>query len=302
MREPIHDPNPDAMIFGPEEVRRINGVELCVQTCGVATDPVVLLIAGSGSSMLGWSDRFCERLAAGGRFVIRYDHRDMGRSVSYPPGAPGYFFDDLTADALGVLDSFDRPDAHLVGMSMGAGIAQQLATRHPERVLSLTAIASSPTGSGGADLPPMSDELRAFFSTAPPPDPADRVAQIDYVVAVLRHLAAPSRLFDEGAARADIERDFARTTDVASALGNHDLLRSDPAAADVRDGGLASIVAPTLVVHGAEDPLFPVEHGHALAKEIPGAELLVLAGVGHELPRTAEAVVADAILRHTSTR
>src|SRR6266540_1958073 len=123
-----------------------NGAELCVETFGEQSDPAVLLIMGAGASMDWWEDEFCERLAAGSRYVIRYDHRDTGQSISYPPGAPGYTGGELVADAVGVLDALDVRRAHVVGQSMGGALAQVMALDHPRRVASLTLVATSPAG------------------------------------------------------------------------------------------------------------------------------------------------------------
>ena len=130
-------------------------------------DPAVLLIIGTAGSMDRWEEPFCERLAAAGRFVIRYDHRDTGGSTTYPPGEPGYTSDALFADPLGILDHLGVERAHLVGLSMGGAIAQWIAIDDPERVLSLTLMSTSPVGTGGAALPPVSDELRAAFARRP---------------------------------------------------------------------------------------------------------------------------------------
>src|SRR5215831_5297279 len=132
-----------------QKMVRANGVDLCVETFGDQADPAILLIGGAAASMDYWDDRFCQLIADGGRFVIRYDNRDTGQSVSYPAGQPGYSLSDLMADALGVLDTFGLVSAHIVGISMGGGIGQQLAVRHPGRVDSLTLISTSPGGPGG---------------------------------------------------------------------------------------------------------------------------------------------------------
>jgi pimeloyl-ACP methyl ester carboxylesterase len=134
---------------------KANGVELCVETFGDPGDPAVLLISGATGSMDWWEDEFCHRLACGERYVIRYDHRDTGRSASYPAGAPGYTGTDLVTDAVGLLDTLGVARAHLVGVSMGGGIAQQAALDHPDRVASLTLIANSPisTGAGHTHAP-----------------------------------------------------------------------------------------------------------------------------------------------------
>ena len=277
-----------------------NGVDLCVDTAGDAADPAILLIGGMGSSMDWWEEEFCQRLAAGGRFVIRYDHRDTGRSVSYPAGAPGYTGADLATDAVGVLDALGRRSAHLAGISMGGALAQQVALAHPERVDSLVLISTSPAvpgGPGRANLPPMSEELRAYFAAeVPPPDWTERTAVIDYIVDYERRLEA-AEYFDEAHVRALVERIVDRTNDMAASAVNH--ARAEEG--ELVRGRLAEIAAPALVIHGTADPMFPYGHGEALARGIPHAELLPLEGVGHQVPPRAwwTSVIA-AMLRHTS--
>src|ERR1700737_4568734 len=121
------------MVMDGHRIVDVNGVDLCVDTIGDAADPAILLISGMGGSMDWWEEEFCQRLAAGGRLVIRYDHRDTGRAVSYPAGAPGYTGADLAADVAGVLDALGRRSAHLAGISMGGALAQQVALAHPDR-------------------------------------------------------------------------------------------------------------------------------------------------------------------------
>jgi pimeloyl-ACP methyl ester carboxylesterase len=270
-----------------------NGVDLCVETFGDPVDPAILLIMGGGASMDWWEDEFCERLAAGPRFVIRYDHRDTGQSVSYEPGSPGYTSRDLVTDAVELLDAFGLAGAHIVGLSMGGGIAQALALDYPSRVVSLTLMATSP---GGDDLPPMSEELRAAFSReAAEPDWSDRAAVIDYLVADARLYAAPSRTFEEEAMRALLSRVYDRSVNMASAMNNFMV----EGARDPRKD-LATVTAATLVLHGTEDPVFPYEHGRAMAKAIPGARLVPLERTGHEIPEVAWDIAIPEILRHTA--
>jgi pimeloyl-ACP methyl ester carboxylesterase len=273
-----------------------NGVELCVQTFGDPESPAILLIGGAATSMDWWEEEFCERLASGPRFVIRYDLRDTGQSVSYERGAPQYGGPDLVTDAVGLLDALRLARAHVVGMSMGGGIAQRLALDHADRVASLTLIATSP---GGADLPPMSDELRAWFEEPPPePDWSDRQAVVDYIVEDLRQHAG-TLPFDEEEMRAFAGRIVDRTVNIASSMKNHYLLEGDEPVGP----RLGELTAPTLVLHGTEDPLFPYGHAEALAAEIPGARLLPLKGMGHELPpRPIWDQVVAAILDHTAER
>src|SRR5689334_11070984 len=262
------------------DIVEVNGVGLCADTVGDAADPAILLIAGLGASMDWWEDEFCQRLAAGGRFVIRYDHRDTGQSVSYPAGAPGYTGADLAADAVGVLDAFGRRGAQLAGISMGGALAQQVALAHPERVDALVLFSTSPAVPVGPALPPMSEELRAWFAAGvPKPDWTERGAVIDYLTSYERRLET-AEYFDEPRVRALVARIFDRTRDMAASMTNHALA----AEGDLARGPLGQIAAPVLVIHGTADPLFPFGHAEALAREIPGAELLPLEGVGHQLP------------------
>jgi len=271
-----------------------NGVDLCVQTFGAPTDPAVLLVMGAGASMDCWEDDFCARLAAGGRYVVRYDHRDTGRSTSYPPGEPGYTGDDLVADPVALLDELGLDTAHVVGMSMGGAIAQVMALDHGEHVASLTLIATSPSGADD-DLPPMTDAGRAAFEAMEEPDWSDRTATIDYLTELSRALASRAHPFDEDAVRAIYARVVDHTTNMESSMKNHHAA----AGSDRWRERLGGLDVPTLVIHGADDPIFPVGHGEALAREVPGAELLVLEGAGHELPRRDWDVVVPAILRIT---
>ena len=246
-----------------------------------------------------WEDGFCERLMAGSRFVIRYDHRDTGRSVSYEPGAAPYSLRDLAEDAVGLLDAFGLESAHLVGMSMGGWIGQLVALDHPDRVASLTLISTSPTaGPSDPDLPEMSEELQAFFAEeASEPDWSDRDAVIDYIVEGERPFAG-SRPFNEAAIREIAARAFDRTTNFASSITNHAGIDSG----DRWRERLGEVSAPTLVIHGTEDPMYPYGNAVVLAKEIPGARLLALERVGHEVPpRDLWDVVVPAILRHTAS-
>jgi pimeloyl-ACP methyl ester carboxylesterase len=265
-----------------------SAVELCLDTFGSPADPAVLLIQGMSGSMLWWEEDFCARIAAGGRFVIRYDHRDTGASVSYPPGRPGYTGADLGGDAVGILDALGVPAATVAGISMGGAIAQLIALDRPERVTALVLIA---TTAGGDDLPGMAPRLRAHYAELTPPDYTDRDAVIAHLLAEHR-VHAGSHPFDEAAVRELIARDVDRTVNIESAMTNHALAES---------GGswrsrLGSITAPTVVLHGTEDPLFPYPHGEALARAIPGARLVPMPGAGHEVPRAVWDVVIPAIL------
>jgi pimeloyl-ACP methyl ester carboxylesterase/SAM-dependent methyltransferase len=279
------------------EMVGVDGVDLCVETFGERSAAPILLIAGAAESMDGWDPVLCRLLAGEGRFVIRYDHRDTGRSTIWPPGAPGYTGRDLLADAGRLVEVLAGGRAHLVGLSMGGAIAQHLAVDHPERVATLTLISTSP---GPADdLPPAGELVRAALSEpAPEPDWNDVDAVVEHIVENYRPYAGSS-CFDEAAMREAARRMVVRTPNRGASAGNHWLLEG---AGDVRSR-LGGVRAPTLVIHGSEDPLFPPGHAEALAREIPSAELLLLEGVGHQAPpRSTWDVVVPAILRHTDHR
>ncbi|MFD3471641.1 alpha/beta fold hydrolase, partial [Streptomyces sp. NPDC058682] len=171
-----------------ERVIEVDGIELCTESFGDPSDPPVLLVMGLGASMLWWEEGFCRMLAAGGRFVIRYDHRDTGRSVTYPPGQPGYTTADLVADAVRVLRAHAVPAAHVVGVSAGGALAQLLALGHAGRVRSLVLISTSCAVPGGPELPPPTEEFVRFVSAADAEEP-DADAVVEHQVAYARVLA-----------------------------------------------------------------------------------------------------------------
>jgi pimeloyl-ACP methyl ester carboxylesterase len=248
---------------------------------------------GIGASMLWWEEPFCRTLAEGGRFVIRYDHRDTGRSVAYEPGRPEYTGLDLVADSVGMLAAYSIPAAHLVGVSAGGAFAQLLALDFADRVLSLTLISTSPVTPGERGLPPPTERFTRFV-TAAVVDWADRASVIEYLVEYSCMLAGGERPFDEAAARELVRCDVERARNFPS-VQNHDLLPDDEATGKP----LSAVTAPTLVIHGSADPMFPLEHGQALAGEIPGARLVTLEGAGHGIDRADRDIVARAILEHT---
>ena len=260
-----------------EQLLDINGITLCAQAFGDPAAPTMLLIGGAEASMDWWDDGLCARLAGGGRHVVRYDTRDTGRSTTYPPGRPPYGRDALLADAVALLDELDTRSAHVVGVSMGGDIAQRLAVHHPDRVSSLTLIATSP---GGPDLPPMSEELAQKFAQGgdEAPDWGDRESVIAYYLDG-EHTFAGTIPVDEDWVRRVAGTAWDRSPSLASAQ-NHWLLDDGVSVT----GRLAEITAPTLVLHGTADPLLPYGHGEALAREITGARLVPLEGMGHGMP------------------
>jgi pimeloyl-ACP methyl ester carboxylesterase len=276
-----------------ERMIEANGVELCTESFGVQGDPPVLLVMGAGGSMLWWEEGFCQLLAEGGRFVIRYDHRDTGRSITYEPGHPEYTGADLVADAVGVLDAYRIVAAHVVGVSAGGAFAQLLAFGFPDRVLSLVLISTSPATSGERSLPSATERFSDFLASAEV-DWSDRGSVIGYLLGYQRMLAGGVRPFDEVAWRELIRRDVLRARDIA-ASENHSMILEG----DIPSEPIPSIAVPTLVIHGTDDPMFPLAHGRALAEEIRGARLLTLEGAGHGVDRADWEPVARAILTHT---
>src|SRR4051794_14507929 len=270
-----------------------NGAELSPEPFGDPGDPPILLVMGLGASMLWWDEGFCRMLAEGGRFVIRYDHRDTGRSVTYEPGHADYHGGDLLADAVGVLEAYRIPAAHVVGVSAGAAFAQILALDFPDRVRSLVLISSSPATPGDRELPPPTGEFGRFAAAAEV-DWSVPDSVTEYLVDYARVLAGGQRAFDDEAVRELVRSEVERARDIA-AMQNHDALPDDARSR----GPLSSIAAPTLVIHGTADPMFPLAHGEALAAEISGARLLPLEGAGHGVYRPDWETIAAAIGEHT---
>ncbi len=269
-----------------ERIVETNGVELCVETFGNASDPAILLIHGACASMIWWEEELCEQIARQQRFVIRFDNRDTGRSTTFPVGQPGYSLRDMARDAVGILDALGVDKAHVVGRSMSGGTALILGVDHSERVSALTFVS---TTNGDDGLPPMSDMFLEAVSEGP--DLSSEEATVESIVKVIRAFHGPSPFFDEQATRALARRDVARSRNIEAAMTNHFLV-------DVNGpvtGGFGDIKVPALVIHGDLDPVFPLAHGQALQRSIRGAELLVLRGVGHGLPRQSWDVFVSSI-------
>jgi len=275
-----------------ERIIRAGGVELATEAFGDRAQPPVVLIMGGMASMLWWREAFCERLAARGRYVIRYDSRDTGHSTTYPPGKPGYTFDDMAEDLFRILDGYGLAAAHLVGMSFGGMVGQAAALKRPSRVSSLTAISSSPLGEDASQLPGFSKAVMEHMSREV--DWTDRDQAIAYMVGESRLLAGTARPFDEAEVSALIARDFDRNGGYSHAT-NHAYVGPGKE----WQGRLREMIVPLRVIHGTADPIYPIEHGQALARAVSGASLLPLEGGGHELNPAHWDRIIETILSHT---
>jgi len=281
-----------------------NGIHLEYDTFGKSSSNPLLLIMGLAAQMIMWDEEFCERLAAKGHYVIRFDNRDVGLSTKFDKaGVPDvmaamvasmqgkkvdspYKIDDMADDSVGLLDALGIDKAHICGASMGGMIAQTIAFRHPARVLSLTSIMSS---TGARDLPQAKPDIMALLLTPPP---AKREANIEHGVKVWRAISGPGFPFDEEYMRKKMALSYDRCfypqgvmRQLVAILAHGD-----------RTSALKSVKAPTLVIHGAADPLVPVECGKATAAAVPGAKLLIIKGMGHSLPMEAWPQIIDAIV------
>ncbi|WP_430867541.1 alpha/beta fold hydrolase [Demequina aurantiaca] len=259
-------------------ILEFDGVSLAVDEFGDEGSPPVLLIAGATQSMDWWTPDFCELVAAEGLYVIRYDQRDTGQSTLSTPGSPEYTGAELANDPIRILDALGVNAAHLVGLSMGGGIAQYLGAHSPSRVRTLTLIESSPIGGGAGVLPPPDSTLATAESELPSVvDWTDCAAVVAYRVEAERPYSG-SLGFDEDRVRAIAAVEFGRTNSMESSMRNHFVVADDV------NAEISAITMPTLVIHGDSDPLFALPHGEALARLIPRATLLRVGGMGHEAP------------------
>lgn len=285
----------------PITVDVVNGVRLAFQVFGTGDRPAIVLVPGAASSMEWWDDDFCRLLAAGddasgGRRVIRYDLRDTGESETVPPGAADYTGADLIDDLAALIEHLDAAPAHLVGLSAGGGMAQNLALQRPELLASVTLMSTSPVGTVAAPLPPPTAELAASFGASAPPTDWDDPDAVGALAVETERLYSGSIPVDELRIRRIAVSAASRSPSPDSAANFFSV--SDPPG--VRTD-IESITAPTLVVHGSEDPLFPLPHGEALAGIIPGSRLVVVPGMGHQFPPPPTwPQIAGEILRHTS--
>jgi pimeloyl-ACP methyl ester carboxylesterase len=268
-----------------------NGIELCYETFGDADDPALLLVMGLGAQMISWDEELCQQLVDRGFHVIRYDNRDAGLStrIEPQPGAdgPAYLLTDMAADAVGLLDHLGIERAHVVGASMGGMIAQTIAIEHPDRVLSLTSIMST-TGEPEVGQPSPDAMARLVAPVA-----TSREEAIARAVETTKVIGGAD-FFDEervaGLAGRAYDRSFRPDGTVRQMLAI--------VASGSRAEGLAALDVPTLVIHGDVDTLVTPSGGERTAELVPGAELLMIEGMGHELPPPVWPQVVEAITRN----
>jgi pimeloyl-ACP methyl ester carboxylesterase len=285
-----------------------NGIEIEYEIHGPADGRPLLLIMGLASQLVHWDEAFCAMLAERGHRVIRFDNRDVGRSshlhdagmpnvlAGFAAAARGdevtaaYTLSDMAADAVGLLDVLQIPAAHVVGASMGGMIAQTIAIEHPTRVKTLTSIMST---TGARDLPTAEPKAMAVLLT---PVPTERDASIARSVEVFRTIGSTGFPFDEARIRERATRAYDRGFNPPGvARQMMAILASGSRREKLRD-----VRIPTLVIHGAVDPLVPLPCGVDTADSITGAERLWIDGMGHDLPRGAWQTIVDAITRLTS--
>jgi pimeloyl-ACP methyl ester carboxylesterase len=273
--------------------------EICFDEFGSPGDPALLLVNGYRSQMINYEVAFCELLASHGFRVIRFDNRDVGlsgKTEGSPPSfemkdgrpsltsEPPYTVSDMAADGMAVLDELGIERAHVFGMSMGGMIVQVMAINHPDRVLSMTSVMST-TGNQALRGEANPEALAALASVPP----EDREGYVEHSAKMRRVISGP--LFNEDAARAKAAENYDRCFYPQGAVFQMAAVISD----GDRTQRLAGVTAPTLVIHGRVDPLVPLVGGEATAEAVPGAELLVLDEMGHDLPRGLWSEIATAL-------
>jgi pimeloyl-ACP methyl ester carboxylesterase len=247
------------------------GVSLYYETFGTETDPVLLLVNGLGSQCINFKVEFCNRFAARGFHVVRFDNRDVGLS-SHLKGGPKYTVDDMAGDGFAVLDAVGAGSAHIAGWSMGGMIVQAMALQHPDRVLSMTSVMSGP----GAILGERDPDVVAAF-TAPAATTRDEAAQRH--LTGLRAWGSPA-CYDVDRITADAHAAYDRHWDPEGRARQAAAVGASPS----RVKALGGLMVPSLVVHGDADRLVPLDAGRATAEAIPGARLEIVEGMGHDYP------------------
>ncbi|MDO8304727.1 alpha/beta fold hydrolase [Herminiimonas sp.] len=289
-------------------IAKVNDLDIWYDTQGDPGNPPLLLIVGLGMQSVSWPESFCNGLVERGFYLIRFDNRDNGLSTKlHHLGKPntllavmkmalrmklaaGYKLDDMAADAIGLMDALDIPKAHVVGASMGGMIAQIVAARYPERVLSLTSIMST---SGRRGLPgPTRAARKVLFSAVP--DPTNHAALTEHFVNMMRVIGSPAYPTAQEILHERVTRTVKRSLEPVATTRQ---LLAIGASGD-RVNLLKSITVPTLVIHGTDDPLVPIAGGRETASLIPNAVMVEIAGMGHDLPDQLADEITAKIAEH----
>ena len=278
-----------------------NGLTIEYETFGDASSPAVLLIMGLGGQMIAWDSGFCQAIADRGHHVIRFDNRDVGRSTWLDDvgihdvsdiiaglAAPAYTFADMASDVAGLLNVLGISSAHIVGASMGGMIAQTFAIHHPAKTRTLTSIMST-TGNPAVGQP-TPEALEALLH----PAPTTREEAIESGVRFSRVISSPGYPLDEARCREDVAAEYYRAFHPAGVLRQGVALVHQPD----RTKALGLLDVPTLVIHGADDPLVNLSGGQATAAAVPGARLIVVPGMGHDLPYALQTQFIDMLATH----
>lgn len=286
---------------------KANGLTIAYETSGDPRDPTILLVMGLGAQLTLWPDAFVEALAASGLHVVRYDNRDVGLSSDFDslgvvdmnevmmkalagrPVDPPYTVADMAADGIGLLDALGIESAHVVGLSMGGMIVPHMATKHAGRVDSMTVVMSS---SGRRGLPPGKPEAVKMLMTRPMSN--DRAEILRHSLALRRAIAGPAYPENEADLRAKVERQIDRRYYPQGVGRQYHAVIAD----GDRTNLLKSVKVPTLVIHGSDDPLLPVECGRDVAAAVPGAVMHEEPGMGHEIPGALCQKLAAKIAAH----
>ncbi|WP_290559327.1 alpha/beta fold hydrolase [Aestuariivita sp.] len=267
-------------------------IEIATSETGDSNAEAIVLSMGATASMEWWPPAFVEALAGAGYRVICYDHRDTGQSSTNPPGTVEYSVDDLCDDLVSILDEYEIASAHLLGMSLGGLVSQMLAVKQPDRVRSLTLLASEPLNGEEASAVPIDQRFLDHFKTLSKLDWSRQQEVVDFMLGTARLSAGSGHPFDEKAALERIKRELERAKNIQSAF-NHSMMDGEIH----KRWDARNIEVRTLIIHGTDDPIISLQSAKALARQIPGAELLVLDGVGHELPAAELPRIEAAIVR-----
>ncbi len=283
----------------------VNGLDIAYESLGRVGDPPILLIHGLNTPLPGWNDSLCHGLVERGFRLVRFDNRDVGRSTFFPElgtpdlralmaervaggrPVPPYSLDDMAADAAGLLDALGVERAHVVGASMGGMIAQLVAIRHADKVKSLVSVMSTTARPGLPREKPAA--MRALTAV---PASASREDRLATALAAVKAIGGPGFPASDDERRAYVGRSIDYTPLDPAAATRH---MAAAIAATPRNEALSRLTVPALVIHGADDPVILAEHGRDTAESIPGAELLIVPGLGHDFTEAAAALYLRAI-------